>query len=151
MFRVNLFLVKGSRNPLIHSNCRRYGKPAPNHKSIKERIAEKFYIIDVNSEPAQCPQPIKAKIEVQNAIRKHESMEVRDDQWKRLMVIVNEIFQKYKVKASDKLREYKVQDTIKTYKKEFEVENLKKTLANPRIKEVVNKDALKQIDRKSVV
>lgn len=145
MFRVNLFLVKGSRNLLVHSNCRRYSKPAPNLKSFKERIAEKFYIIDVNSEPAKCPQPIKAKIEVQDAVRKNESKEVRDDQWKRLMVIVKEIFQKYKVQASDKLREFKVQDTIKSYKKEFEVENLKKKLENPRFKEVVSKESLKQV------
>lgn len=143
MFRLNLFVVGGSRNLLIRSNSRRYSKPA--NKSFKDKIAEKFYIIDVSSEQAVCPQPIKAKIDQQNALRKYESNEIRDDQWKRLMAIVTEIFQKYKMKATDKMKEYRVQDTIKTYRKEFEVENLKKVLANPKFKEVVSKESLKQV------
>lgn len=136
--------MNGSRNLLIRSNCRRYCQPAAAPKSFKEKIAEKFYIIDVSSQQPKCPQPIKAKIDEQNALRKYESKELSDDQWKRLMAIIAEIFHKYKIQASDKLREYKVQDTLNTYKKEIEIENLKKTIA-PKIKEVVNKESLKQV------
>lgn len=138
MFRLNL-LVRNSIYPIT----RRYYCTPP--KSIKERVKEKFYIIDINREPP-CPTDLKKRIQENQALRKIERREMRNDQWKRLMAILVEIFDKYKLQAADKLKEMGVNEKVAVYKNELKNVKLKEKLAVVKI----NSNAVKKVVEISV-
>lgn len=134
MFRLNL-LVKGSRSLAFHPSHRKFCTP----KSLKEKLRQKFFIVDV-AEQKKAPCEHKTEILDQKALKKYEIKEAKDDQWKRLFALINEIFQKYKLEAADKLREYKVQQTLIDYQKKIQPvlkEKLTSTVNAENVKQLV--------------
>lgn len=136
MFRFNSFVRKFPRSL---QPCKRYCTP----KALKEKVEGKIYVIDVDSH-SKCNQKLAKEIGSQHSLKKLELSDMREDQWKRLVCLINEIFDKYKTQALDKMKEMKIDEILAGYKKEIMHEKLKEKLKDVKFNELVNKETLKQ-------
>lgn len=144
MFRLNLVLRHSRTIPRSMLSCRRYCTP----KALNEKLKGKVYVIDLKKS-SKCDEVLSKEISEQKSLRKFEQQEFRDDQWKRLVCVVNEIFENYKTlsadKMKDKMKELRIQETLNSLKTEFNAEKLKEKFKDPKFKEIVNKETLKQV------